>query len=204
MVGRMSHASYDTVNYWDEQAKSFDEEADHGLLAPAVRMAWRDLLLSRLPRPGATVADLGCGTGSLSCLLAQEGYVVSGVDFAPRMVAAAQVKATESGVSATFAVGDAADPPLADASFDVVVVRHVLWAMPDPDAAVGRWVQLLCPSGRLLLVEGRWHTGGGLSAQRARELVGRHRAHVEVEHLRDDTLWGGPVSDERYLVLSEA
>lgn len=196
--------SEETVRYWDEQAGSFDAEPDHGLRDPAVRAAWRDLILSRLPEPCATVADLGCGTGSLSCLLAHAGYVVSGIDVAPRMVAAARAKAAESGVSATFTVGDAADPPLPTASFDVVLVRHVLWAMPDPDAAVGRWVQLLRPAGRLLLVEGRWHTGGGLSAEQARELVARHRAHVRVEHLHDQTLWGGPISDERYLLLSKA
>lgn len=201
MVRRMSEA---TVGYWDEQAEGFDDEADHGLRTPAVRAAWRDLLLSRLPEPGAVVADLGCGTGSLSCLLAQEGYLVSGVDFAPRMVAAARVKAAASGVRATFAIGDAADPPLADASFDVVLARHVLWAMPDPDAAVARWAGLLQPTGRLLLVEGRWRTGGGLSAEQARELVRRHRPRVHVEHLRDQTLWGGPISDERYLVVGEA
>jgi ubiquinone/menaquinone biosynthesis C-methylase UbiE len=120
------------------------------------------------------------------------------------MVAAARVKAAESGVSATFTLGDAADPPLAPASFDVVLVRHVLWAMPDPDAAVGRWVRLLRPTGRLLLVEGRWHTGGGLGAEQARELVARQRAQVHVVHLHDQTLWGGPISDERYLLLSKA
>ena len=111
-----------TADYWDERAECFDEEADHGLRAPKVRAAWRDLLLSWLPRSGAAVADLGCGTGSLACLLAQEGHVVSGVDCAPRMVAAAQAKAAKLGVSARFAVGDAADPPPADASFDAVLV----------------------------------------------------------------------------------
>lgn len=193
-----------TAQYWDEQAEHFDEEADHGLGLPSVRAAWRDLLLPLLPGPGSSVADLGCGTGSLSCLLAQDGYAVSGVDFAPKMVAAAQSKAAALAVDAEFVVGDAANPPLPDTTFDVVLVRHVLWAMPDADAAVERWLRLLRPSGRLLLVEGRWHTGGGLSADQTRELVSRHRSHVRVERLDDEALWGGPISDERYLVLSEA
>jgi ubiquinone/menaquinone biosynthesis C-methylase UbiE len=194
----------DAVTFWDAQAEAFDEEADHGLRDPGVREAWRRLLLPRLPAPGADVVDVGCGTGSLSCLLAQEGYAVRGVDLAPRMVAAARAKAAALGVGATFTVGDAADPPVADASADIVLVRHVLWAMPDPDAAVARWLRLLRPSGRLLLVEGRWHTGGGLSAEQTRAVVARHRSRVVVEPLPDEALWGGPISDERYVVVSES
>jgi ubiquinone/menaquinone biosynthesis C-methylase UbiE len=119
------------------------------------------------------------------------------VDFAPRMVDAARAKAAPLEVGATFAVGDAADPPPADAAIDVVLVRHALWEMPDPKAAVARWAKLMRPGGRLLLVEGRWHTGAGLSAEQPREVVARHRAHVRVEQLTDETLWGGPISDER-------
>ncbi|WP_368406419.1 methyltransferase domain-containing protein, partial [Streptomyces sp. CC77] len=37
----------------------------------------------------------------------------------------------------------------------VVVVRHLVWALPDPVAALRTWVRLLRPGGRLVLVEGR-------------------------------------------------
>ena len=72
-----------TSAYWDSQAATFDDEADHGLRDPLVRDAWRRLLLPHLPAAPASVADIGCGTGSLSVLLAGEGYAVTGVDFAP-------------------------------------------------------------------------------------------------------------------------
>ena len=55
--------------YWDNQAATFDEQPDHGLRDPHVRAAWEQLLLPRLPPAPAMVADLGCGTGSLSVLL---------------------------------------------------------------------------------------------------------------------------------------
>ena len=194
----------DAAAAWDAQADTFDDEPDHGLREPQVREAWRSLLLRHLPAPGAAVADLGCGTGSLACLLAQEGYGVRGVDLAPRMIEAARAKAAAAGLDVAFHVGDAADPPLAAGSVDVVLVRHVLWALPDADAAVARWVRLLRPGGRLLLVEGRWHTGAGLGAADSRAVVARHRAHADVEHLTDPALWGGPITDERYLVVSEA
>lgn len=194
--------SSDVRDYWDEQAGTFDDEPDHGLRDPAVRAAWRALLAPLLPPAPARVADLGAGTGSLSVLLAQQGHRVTGVDLAPRMVAAARAKAGAAQVPATFVVGDAGVPPLPEASVDVVLVRHVLWALPDPDDAVRRWVALLAPGGRLVLVEGRWWSGAGLPAQRTRELVLAHRAQADVVPLPDPALWGGPVEDERYLVLS--
>jgi SAM-dependent methyltransferase len=98
--------------------------------------------------------------------------------------------------------GDAAAPGLAPASVDVVLCRHVLWALPDPVAAVGRWVSALRPGGRLVLVEGDWSTGAGLSAQRCAEIVGEWCSSVVVRHLPDPALWGRAITDERYLVVA--
>jgi SAM-dependent methyltransferase len=41
--------------------------------------------------------------------------------------------------------------------FDVVA-RHLLWTLPDPAAALRRWIGLLRPRGHLVFVEGRWDT----------------------------------------------
>lgn len=101
-----------------------------------------------------------------------------------------------------FEVGDASAPPWPAASFDVVLVRHVLWALPDPEAALTRWLQLLKPEGRLVLVEGHWWTGGGLTGHEAAALVLRHRSEAVVTNLDDPTLWGRPIDDERYLLVS--
>jgi ubiquinone/menaquinone biosynthesis C-methylase UbiE len=192
-----------TADDWDDLAATFDEAADHGLRDPVVREAWRRLLLPELPPAPALVADLGCGTGSLACLLAEEGHQVRGIDLAPRMVEAARAKAVRAGVEISFQVGDAAAPPWPDASVDVVLARHVLWALGDPHAAVARWARLLRPGGRLVLVEGRWHTGEGLTAEQARTIVERHRRKARVRQLPDPDLWGGAISDERYLLVSE-
>ena len=190
------------TGYWDSQAATFDQQPDHGLLDPQVRQAWQRLLLAELPAAPAAVADLGCGTGTLSVLLAREGYAVTGLDFAPQMIRAARAKARAAGVSARFELSDAAAPTLPAASFDVVLARHVLWAMPDPDDALAAWLRLLLPGGLLLLIEGRWSTGAGLTAEEAGRAVLRHRADATITVLDDDALWGAPVTDERYLLVS--
>lgn len=185
---------------WDAAASTFDQEADHGLRDPDCRAAWERLLVASLPTTPSRVADLGCGTGTLTRLLTDLGHRVTGVDFSPAMVRLARAKVPE----AVLLVGDAAAPPLADGDFDVVLSRHVLWAVPDPEETVAAWVRLLAPGGRLVLVEGRWHTGAGLEAAETARAVRRVRDEAHVEQLTDPVLWGGPVSDERYLLLSRS
>ena len=189
-------------SYWDAQAATFDDEPDHGLRQPMVREAWRRLLLEHLPPAPADVIDVGCGTGTLSVLLAESGYRVRGLDFAAEMVAAATAKAAQASVTVTFMQGDAAAPPYEPASCDVVLCRHVLWAVPDPSTAMRRWCELLRPGGRLLLIEGRWSAGGGITAADSERLVRQHHSSVAVRHLDEPQLWGGPIEDQRYLVVS--
>jgi SAM-dependent methyltransferase len=192
----------DPRTFWDAQATTFDEQPDHGLGDSAVRRAWAHLLLPLLPGTRSKVLDLGCGTGSLSVLIAGAGHLVSGLDLSYEMVRRARAKAADAGVSASFVQADVSTPPYDDGSADTVLVRHVLWALPDKDAAVARWVRLLRPGGLLLLVEGRWWTGEGLSASDCERVIRHHRESAETTLLDDPLLWGAPVSDERYLLVS--
>ena len=186
---------------WDAEAATFDDEPDHGLRRPETREAWRLLLTRHLPAPPARIADLGCGTGTLSLLLAEEGYAVDGVDFSSAMVDRATAKAGDR-PDVRFVVADASEPPLAPAAYDVVLCRHVLWALEDPSAALGRWVELLTGRGRLVLVEGSWHTGAGLTAARTATLLRGAGREPATYPLPDPVLWGGPTTDERYLVVA--
>lgn len=184
---------------WDREAVTFDDEPDHGLADADTRAAWRELLVGVLPQAPARIADLGCGTGTLSELLAGEGYAVDGLDVSPAMVEQARAKA---GDRCSFVVADAADPPLEPAAYDVVLCRHVLWALPDPTAALRRWVALLAPGGRLVLVEGSWHTGAGLTAEETVALLTGVGRTATVRHLPEAAWWGREIDDERYLVVS--
>lgn len=187
---------------WDAEADGFDDQPDHGLLDPDVRAAWWSLLSKVLPAPPARVLDVGSGTGSLAVLLAERGYEVFGVDLAPRMVDRASRKAQDHAVNVDFSVGDAAEPPV-EGLFDVVLGRHVLWALPDPSSALERWLRLLSPTGVLVLVEGFWHTGSGITAADLLALVSARTGTLTWRRLSGDpALWGGHVTDERYLVTA--
>jgi ubiquinone/menaquinone biosynthesis C-methylase UbiE len=195
--------SSDAERLWDVYADAFDDEADHGLRDPQVRAAWQALLAPLIPAQPVRIVDLGCGTGSLAVLLAEHGNRVSGIDISGNMIRLAQAKARAAGVAVDFVRGDAADPPFAEASFDLVLARHVLWAFENPDAVLQRWVDLLAPDGRLILIEGQWSTGAGLSASECRSLVLQHRVEADLQHLSENTqLWGRPVDDDRYLIHS--
>ena len=193
--------SREQIDLWDSEAATFDEAADHGLRDEEVRDAWRELLLPFLPPAPGRVADLGSGTGTLSLLLADAGHTVDGVDFSPEMVRLAQAKCAGRD-DITFVEADAAEPPLAPATYDVVLCRHVLWAMPDPVAVLSTWARLLVPGGRLLLVEGRWGNGAGLSADETMAMLRATGREPSLTRLPEAVYWGREIEDERYLVVS--
>jgi len=185
---------------WDVEAETFDDEPHHSLDDPLMRSVWWDVLEPVVPAPPALVVDLGCGTGSLSVLLAERGHSVIGVDVSPVMLARAREKAERAGVDVAFVVGDAATPPVV--GIDLVVTRHVVWALQDIPAALDTWFSLLAPGGRLVLVEGRWHTGAGIEADDLVALVSRPGVEVEVTPLDDPALWGHPLTDSRYVLVA--
>jgi SAM-dependent methyltransferase len=205
--------------YWNTAADDFDEEPDHGLRAERTRAAWDRLLRRWAPPLPADVLDLGCGTGSLTALLAGAGHRVTGVDLAPAMVEAARAKLAAAELPGTFLLGDAAAPPVGEERFDLVVVRHVMWTLPDPEAALRRWAGLLRPGGALLLIEGRWRQSadaapyvdgaqalpwtGGVRPETLREAVAPYASRIEVEDLAPDSdLWGREVDDIRYALVA--
>lgn len=206
------------ATFWDSSADSFDQEPDHGLRSPHVRAAWWLRLTEWLPTAASDVLDLGCGTGSLTLLLARQGHRPTGVDLSPRMIDQAGRKLEQAGFRAPLLVGDAADPPVeAGARFDAILVRHLLWTLPAPEEALRRWLGLLRPEGRLVLVEGRWNAPGAspyesatpplpwLGGVTADQLAGALAPLARVVHherLTDPALWGKAVSDERYVLIA--
>jgi SAM-dependent methyltransferase len=194
--------SHEVANPWDAEADRFDEAPDHGLREAATRQAWTQLLADVLPAPPARVVDLGCGTGTLSVLLSDLGHRVHGVDSSAPMLERARGKSVEALPRPTFGQADVERLPFVPASFDVVLARHVVWALSDPAAALSRWVDLLVPGGRLVLIEGRWDTGAGLREDELADLVSPVARLSRRRALDDPGLWGRAIDDERYLMVA--
>jgi ubiquinone/menaquinone biosynthesis C-methylase UbiE len=116
---------------------------------------WRHPILDLiLPAANAIEAlDIGCGTGFLSLELASRGHRVSGVDFAPSMIAQARKKAAERQAAIRYEEADAEQLPFTAASFDIAVSRHLLWTLPNPEQAIDEWIRVLRPGGRLIVVD---------------------------------------------------
>jgi ubiquinone/menaquinone biosynthesis C-methylase UbiE len=156
--------------HWDRRASHFDEDFGHSIRTAAERAAWDRILDLVLTGRGQLDAlDAGCGTGFLSFELAARGHRVTGVDFAPAMVAEARRKAAALGVPIRLEEADAEQLPFAPGSFDLVISRHVLWTLPHPEAAIEEWIRVLRPGGRLVVVDSQLDAGAAPpSAENAR------------------------------------
>lgn len=155
--------------HWDRRAAHFDEDFGHSIRTPAERAAWDrilDLVLGG--RRAIEALDAGCGTGFLSFELAGRGHRVTGVDFAPAMIAAARRKAAERAASIRFEAADAERLPFTSASFDLVISRHLLWTLPHPEAALDEWIRVLRPGGRLVVVDSQLAAAAPPAAENAR------------------------------------
>jgi SAM-dependent methyltransferase len=67
-----------------------------------------------------SVLDLACGTGTVSLMLAERGYDVTGVDISSPMVEQARRKAAERGANVAFFAQDACELSL-ERSFDLAI-----------------------------------------------------------------------------------
>ena len=106
-------------------------------------------------RQGATVADVGCGHGASTVIMAQAfpASTFVGFDFHAPSIERARKVAAEAGVAqrVSFEVARATEIPHGD--FDVVAIFDALHDMDDPAAAAARVREALAPDGTFLLVE---------------------------------------------------
>ncbi|MFA4085001.1 class I SAM-dependent methyltransferase [Mycobacteroides salmoniphilum] len=67
------------------------------------------------------VLDIGCGLGDNAIYLAQQGFNVTGLDFAPSAIQQAKGRAAAAGVTVDFQVADATELNGWDGRFDTVI-----------------------------------------------------------------------------------
>lgn len=190
---------------WNGLADSYDSQRpDQSLTDPEVRASWQQLFDSHLLNDKCTILDVGCGTGTLALLLAENGHELTGIDFAPQMVAEAKRKAKTLGRDITFDLQDAAAPNFTPLSFDVIICRQVLWTLPDAKSALNNWENLLKPGGIMLIIEGLFASGKGMPADEVVAAMPRIITDITTIDLGTNTsLWAGTIDDDRYLVVAK-
>lgn len=137
---------------------SDDELARYRMMAQWAREQEADLWDRAGLTAGARVADVGCGPGAmvatLAAIVGPDGFVV-GVDGDEHAVAVAAAVLEAEGIpNAAVRVGRADDTGLPEASFDVVVLRHVLAHNGGAEQRiVDHLARLAAPAGHVYLVD---------------------------------------------------
>ncbi|HKR59083.1 MAG TPA: methyltransferase domain-containing protein [Pyrinomonadaceae bacterium] len=131
----------------------------HSLYGPGAR---RVLLQAGL-QPGMRVADLGCGVGMVTTLLAElvgpTGQVV-GVDFSGAQIAQARELLPFGFSNVSYVEASATDTGLPHGSFDLVYCRFLLIHLTEPMQALREMHNLLKPNGILVCEDGDLTTAG--------------------------------------------
>ena len=131
----------------------------HNVYGPGARQ----VLLQAGIKPGMRVADLGCGTGMVTQLLAElvgpTGEVV-GVDYSAAQVVQARELLPRNLTNVHFISASATDTGLTRESFDLVYCRFLLIHLAEPEAAIKEMRELLKPDGIIVCEDGDLTSAG--------------------------------------------
>ena len=103
-------------------------------------------------KPGRAI-DIGCGTGTNVITLANAGWNVTGVDFAPRAIKLARQKASKAGVQAEFLINDATKLQGIHGPFDLAFDLGCFHGIPEKGRAkyLEQLHRILAPGGFWLM-----------------------------------------------------
>lgn len=106
-------------------------------------------------KAGASLVDLGTGTGTLARGFALRGCTVIGVDIASQLLEQARELSSQQGLEIEFRFAKAEETGLPDSSFDVISAGQCWHWLHRPRAA-GEVMRLLKPNGIALIAHFDW------------------------------------------------
>ncbi|MBN2792151.1 MAG: class I SAM-dependent methyltransferase [Desulfuromonadales bacterium] len=104
------------------------------------------------------IADIGCGTGASTILLARElDAEITAVDFLPEFLDELQARACDHGVADRITTLNCSMDalPFADGEFDVIWSEGAVYNMGF-EAGISAWSRFLKPGGKLIVSEITW------------------------------------------------
>jgi ubiquinone/menaquinone biosynthesis C-methylase UbiE len=134
---------------WNEVAEAFSGE-----IARHLALYGEDALRMAQVGPGLRIADVACGTGTLSLAAARLGATVTAIDFSQEMIAQLQKSADREGAVIDARVGDGMALPLGTASCDAAFSMFGLIFFPDRAQGFRELLRVLAPGGRAVV--GSW------------------------------------------------
>ena len=119
------------------------------VMTAGLDLRWRRIAAQSVVRPGDRVLDACCGTGDLALAASKAGGVVTGLDFAPRMLERARRKLP----SATWVEGDMLALPFEVGSFEAATVGFGVRNVADLEGGLAELRRVLAADGRLAVLE---------------------------------------------------
>ena len=133
---------------FDSVADSYDKTND--LLSFGQSRLWRGKVAKAVnAKAGEQVLDIAAGTGTSSMAFLSEGVRVVAADFSKGMLEVGKKKYPKL----EFVFADAMKLPFKDAEFDVVTMSFGLRNVQDHRVALGEFLRVLKPGGRLVICE---------------------------------------------------
>ncbi|HZQ65870.1 MAG TPA: ubiquinone/menaquinone biosynthesis methyltransferase [Gaiellaceae bacterium] len=138
----------DVRGMFDRIAPVYD--AMNRVMTAGLDLRWRRITAEAVVRPGDRVLDACCGTGDLAVAARKAGAgQVTGLDFAPRMLARARRKLPE----ATWVEGDLLALPFEAGSFEAATVGFGVRNVADLEQGLAELRRVLAPGGRAGILE---------------------------------------------------
>jgi len=147
--------SYVFMKILEMRPGSYDARMDRASKG-RVRAA-KEAVAAEIP-PGSHVLEMGCGTGELAAMMIGRGATVDGFDLSPSMLAVAEKRIVDEGLTGRLSVRpmgvDGLDR-LPDRTYDSVVATLVLSELSDDERrfAIKNAARVLKPGGRLVVAD---------------------------------------------------
>lgn len=135
------------IDHWDDEAARYEEKT-----ASVERRYLADSRRWVCQRATGSTLELAVGTG-LNFPYYPVTVSLTGVDWSPQMVQAAERRASRTLRPIALTRADAMALPFADGRFDTVVCTFALCCIPDDRAALSEAIRVLRPGGSLLLAD---------------------------------------------------